>query len=249
MRILIMKLEGPMMSFGSLSVDETRNTARHPYQSMIVGMLANGLGLRRYEHEAISNIQRNIEIASRMDRDGEIETDYQTAWMRPSGESKKPDEPLKFRPSFIDPTKVWSTRPVILKSPKKPSDSTIQMWKWYLSDAAATVAVSIKDDDLFDRVVEAVKSPSRPIFLGRKAFLPSRPLFEVVVESENVATAIAGLDFLSEDAGKEISVQYPAEYVLGDMDRVSRIPDLKNWETNLHDGYRDVKTTQIARVP
>lgn len=247
MRILIIKLEGPMMSFGSLSVDETRNTARHPYQSMIVGMLANGLGLRRYEHEAISNIQRNIEIASRMDRDGVVETDYQTAWMRP--ECEKVGEPLKFRPSFIDPTTVWSTRPVILKSPKEPSRSTIQMWKWYLSDAAATVAVSIKDDDLFDRVVEAVKSPSRPIFLGRKSFLPCRPLFEAVVESENVATAIAGLDFLSEDAGKEISVQYPAEYALGDMDRVSRIPDLKNWETNLHDGYRNVKTRQITRVP
>lgn len=247
MRILIIKLEGPMMSFGSLSVDETRNTARHPYQSMIVGMLANGLGLRRYDYEQISYLQQKIEIASRLDRDGVLETDYQTAWMRPTGESKQTGEPLNFRPSFIDPTKVWSTRPVILQNPKNASNSTIQMWKWYLSDAAVTVAVSINDDNLFERVVEAVKSPSRPIFLGRKAFLPSRPIFETTIESDNVATAISTLDLFSEDAQSEISLQYPAKYTIRENEPLSRISDVKNWENNLHDGYRNIKTIQIMR--
>ena len=43
-RILLLRLEAPLMSFGSVLVDKRGPTDRHPGTALITGLLANALG-------------------------------------------------------------------------------------------------------------------------------------------------------------------------------------------------------------
>jgi CRISPR system Cascade subunit CasD len=78
MKVLILRLEGPLMSFGDVAVDELRPTARHPFKSMIVGLLGNALGVTRLEGDVLEELQASFKMASRIDRPGRVMTDYQT---------------------------------------------------------------------------------------------------------------------------------------------------------------------------
>lgn len=59
--------------------------------------------------------------------------------------------------------------------------------KQYLCDASFLVAISHPDIDL---LAAAVKNPVFIPYFGRKSYMPSRPLFEAVVEAENEIAAL-----------------------------------------------------------
>lgn len=49
-------------------------------------------------------------------------------------------------------------------------------WRYYLSDASFLVVLSYKDESVANQVLEALKTPKRVPFLGRKGFVTSQPL-------------------------------------------------------------------------
>lgn len=73
---LLMRLEGPMQSWGYRSRFDYRDTALEPTRSGVIGMICAAMGIARGE-----DISRFAEIRMgvRVDRDGKVERDYHTA--------------------------------------------------------------------------------------------------------------------------------------------------------------------------
>jgi CRISPR system Cascade subunit CasD len=235
MNTLGIVLQAPLMSFGSVAVDESvRPTARFPTKSMVVGLLANVLGYSRNEPKAIARLQSSIEIASRIDRlETDSLTDYQTAILANAGSDAQ---------SFVVES-MWSSRGTLMGRGKSgfggKEGGTVQIFKKYLQDGSFTVAVSSDDPALFGEIVEAVQRPARPVFLGRKGCLPSREIFECVVEADDVLDALLKVPVREE--GVPSLVQWPSH--LGDRlpnALLETIHDVKNWASNAHVGTRRV---------
>lgn len=78
MKTILLKLSGPMQSWGTDSRFETRNTGRYPSKSSIIGMIAASLGYRREETEKIIKLNK-LDFAVRVDQGGTILRDYHIA--------------------------------------------------------------------------------------------------------------------------------------------------------------------------
>ena len=78
MATLLLRLAGPLQSWGSDSKYETRKTGREPTKSGVVGLLAAALGIRRDEPEKLAPLNR-LRFAVRADREGQFLSDFQIA--------------------------------------------------------------------------------------------------------------------------------------------------------------------------
>lgn len=76
MPTLLLRLAGPLQSWGSSSKFERRTTEKMPTKSGVVGILAAALGLKR---DADLTELRSLKFGVRADREGEVVTDFHTA--------------------------------------------------------------------------------------------------------------------------------------------------------------------------
>ncbi len=73
---LLLRLAGPMQSWGVSSRFTVRDTGREPSKSGVVGLLAAALG--RPRHAPISDLAA-LRMGVRVDREGRVEVDFHTA--------------------------------------------------------------------------------------------------------------------------------------------------------------------------
>ena len=73
---LLLRLVGPMQSWGVASRFTVRDTGREPSKSGVVGLLAAALG--RPRHADIADLA-GLRMGVRVDREGQVEVDYHTA--------------------------------------------------------------------------------------------------------------------------------------------------------------------------
>jgi CRISPR system Cascade subunit CasD len=78
MKTILLKLAGPLQSWGTTSHFETRQTDRYPSKSAVIGLIAACLGYRRDNDEEISKLN-NLDFAVRIDQAGQLLRDYHTA--------------------------------------------------------------------------------------------------------------------------------------------------------------------------
>ncbi len=78
MKTILLKLAGPLQSWGTGSNFETRHTDLHPSKSAIIGLVAACLGYRRHEDEKIQRLNE-LDFAVRVDEQGMILRDYHIA--------------------------------------------------------------------------------------------------------------------------------------------------------------------------
>ena len=78
MKTVLLKLSGPLQSWGTDSHFETRHTDTHPSKSGVIGMIAAGLGYRRDEDEKLIRLN-SLDFAVRIDQVGQVLRDYHTA--------------------------------------------------------------------------------------------------------------------------------------------------------------------------
>src|SRR5262245_33175039 len=83
--ILLLRLEGPLQSWGIRSRWSRRETGPEPTKSAIIGLLGCAAGIRRPDWRSTSEPDRALEewdralrFGVRVDRPGTIETDYHT---------------------------------------------------------------------------------------------------------------------------------------------------------------------------
>ncbi len=159
MKTVLLRLEGPMQSWGTSSRFELRDTQPDPSKSGVVGLVGAALGVRREDDAGIARLA-GLQLAVRIDRAGVVRTDFHTA-----GGGKWPGR---------DRYGVYKA------SGKQGGDATLSR-RDYLADASFLVGLG-GDAELVADIDAALRSPRWPLFLGRKGFAPSAPVAVGVVE-------------------------------------------------------------------
>lgn len=77
----------------------------------------------------------------------------------------------------------------VLTAEGKLKDDTVLSYRSYLSDASFLVALRSSADQI-TRLSKAVQQPCWPYFLGRRACVPSKPVYEGVGEFPDLETAL-----------------------------------------------------------
>ena len=152
MTAMILRLAGPLQSWGEHSVFSERDTLRFPTRSGITGLLAAALGIRRGEP---LDMFTQLTLTVRIDRSGILLQDFHTAGGGvPRARSV--------------PTADGGRR--------SEGKSTVVTRRWYLSDAVFTVAVD-GPDELVQDAAAAIRAPRWQLYLGRRSCPPDQPLF------------------------------------------------------------------------
>lgn len=161
---LLLRLEGPLQSWGERARWAVRDTAPEPTKSGIVGLLACALGLTA--DEDLRDLSRQIRTGVRCDWPGILLTDYHTV----VGGVMSAEGKIKINANTKEP-------------------ETVVSWRQYLCDASFLVAIQAAPE-LVARLAEAVQQPCWPIYLGRKSCPPSLPIFEGMRDYASVEAAL-----------------------------------------------------------
>lgn len=94
-----------------------------------------------------------------------------------------------------------------------------------------------------ETILEALRKPARPLFLGRKTCLPSRPLLDPttpVVEGNDLLAILEQVPTWdrggAEVAGGPREACWPANLSSGGRGKVRRVFDLRDWASGLPAG-------------
>jgi hypothetical protein len=77
-KTILLKLKGPMQSWGTSSHFETRNTDYYPSKSAVIGIIAASFGYRRDQEQKIKELNE-LDFALRVDQPGTLLRDYHIA--------------------------------------------------------------------------------------------------------------------------------------------------------------------------
>ncbi len=154
MPTLLLRLQGPMQSWGTSSRFDERDTQLEPSKSGVLGLICAALGRDRAED--VSDLAQ-LRMGVRLDREGVPMRDYQTVGADP--------DPRK---------KTLITASGEYKSKDK---RTVVSPRYYLADAAFLVGLEADDRTLLTTMHAALRSPVWPLALGRKSFAPGCPVY------------------------------------------------------------------------
>ncbi len=235
-KYIILKFDSPLMSFGAPIVDNFGFIQDFPSLSMLTGLIANSLGINHSEHEKLHKIQNSIIYSVMCESKGIKVQDLQRA---------------NLDSNFMQ--KGWTTWGDS-EARKGGVDTKIDLrYRDYLANALYTVALQVNDNDLItlDNVVETLKNPCRPLFIGRKPCLPSRPIFDSVVEAKSLIEALKEeLKKISMKGQLKSSyeVWVPSNSNLEELDnyRLIKVTDSRDWVNQIHIGSISVYHGQIS---
>lgn len=150
MSTLLLRLAGPMQSWGVQSRFVIRDTGQEPSKSGVIGLLCAALG--RPRDVAVDDLAA-LRMGVRVDREGVMQTDYHTA----GGTHRRAE--AKYGVARFGEDKT----------------GTVQSWRRYLADADFLVGLEARTDtelELLHVLDAALVRPVWPLYLGRKAFVP-----------------------------------------------------------------------------
>ena len=242
MQALILYLQAPLISFGGPQVDQIGPTGRFPTISQITGLFANALGYAHCNFDRLQALQERLSIASALVREGEELQDYQTVDLG-QAHLRNP---------------AWTTRGRTEHRAGGPDAryGTHIRFRRYRADASVLCAVTLVPAERtpsLGEVGDALMTPARPLFIGRKPCLPSTRLFVgVIVDANNLTDALTRVpgtfpDRWSEIAGRDGRTEVMAEWPVVDRDlpadmrrATHRVIDRRDWRNQLHGGERVV---------
>lgn len=144
MPTLLLRLAGPMQSWGTTSRFDERDTQLEPSKSGVLGLVCAALG--RDRAEPVDDLAA-LRMGVRVDREGVLMRDYQTA-----------------------------TGVLVAATGKPDLGRTVVSPRFYLADAAFLVGLEGDDLDLLLSIYQALQQPVWPLALGRKSFPPGAPV-------------------------------------------------------------------------
>ncbi|MFJ2135968.1 type I-E CRISPR-associated protein Cas5/CasD [Streptomyces sp. NPDC087845] len=167
---VLLRLTGPMQSYGTASHWEERATRSRPTKSAVVGLVANALGL---SSDAPLHDLTQMVFAVRADRPGRQMIDEQTAGGgRFPTTGPTPANPDHWYGAPRDPD--LSPEGTLRASRKKGSRDPVLITKHYLEDAAFLAGLSTENAQLAHTIDGALRQPARLLFLGRHCCPPAR---------------------------------------------------------------------------
>jgi CRISPR system Cascade subunit CasD len=157
MNTLLLRLAGPMQSWGTQSRFTIRDTGYEPSKSGVIGLLCAALGKPRDESHPDNQGKPTLSALAalrmgiRVDREGVLQKDYHTA-----GGSRHDDYG-------------------VIKASGAKGD-TVVSHRYYLADAVFLVGLESASAELLQQLDIALANPHWQLFLGRKSFVPSLPV-------------------------------------------------------------------------
>ncbi|MGC0334893.1 CRISPR system Cascade subunit CasD [Streptomyces sp. SAI-170] len=150
---LLLRLAGPLQSWGEHSHFTDRDTLSFPTRSGITGLLAAALG--RARHEPLGDLA-DISVSVRVDRPGTRLRDFHTVGGGLTG------------PHTV----------ITADGGHRSGDtSTLTSTRWYLADAAFTIALTRPDrTPPPPGWADALQHPRWPLYLGRRSCPPAQPV-------------------------------------------------------------------------
>lgn len=198
MKILALRLEGPMQSWRQNVQWTHRPTENTPTKSGVLGLITKSFGPGA--NKSSNYLTTKLALHVRIDNPGEVIVDYQTV----SGFLPTANGGFKY-----DGLLVGRNLEALERNKERPSTMIIK--KYYLSGAKFLIALT-GDHVLLDACEKAVKSPHSPLFLGSKSCPITRPLFD----SMHYNTYPTVMDFFKEYNPPKIS--YGGYIELDDLD-------------------------------
>ncbi|MFE5773158.1 type I-E CRISPR-associated protein Cas5/CasD [Streptomyces sp. NPDC056485] len=153
--VLLIRLAGPLQSWGDRSSFNRRETRPEPTKSGIIGLLAAAAG--RARHAPLDDLA-SLALGIRIDQPGSILRDYHTV-------SDYRGQPL------LSAAVTAKGR----QKPTSPAKHTHITQRFYLQDAVFLAAVQ-GPQGLIDTVEHAITHPAFPLALGRRSCAPAQPL-------------------------------------------------------------------------
>lgn len=214
-RWLHLRLSAPLMAFGGVAIDHVGPTRDFPSASALTGLFANALGWRRDETTAHQALQDRLLFGALIAHQGRLLTDNQNA---------------KLEANDIG----WTTwgYPEGRGGGAETHKNRHRRRRDYLADHDCRVVLRLVEGagpDL-DHLAASLDRPARPLFIGRKPCLPATPLFAGWVEGRSVPEALAALGL----CGRALWPQ------TGNEPGGADLADLRNWQSGLHGGSRQV---------
>jgi CRISPR system Cascade subunit CasD len=150
MPTLLLRLVGPMQSWGTTSRFDQRDTGKEPSKSGVVGLMAAAMGIDRANWFDLAPLTR-LSMGTRHDRSGVPRRDYQTAGCAASD--------------------------TIIRADGTQAKEGVVSQRFYIADAAFLVGVSCDERSALERVYAALRDPVWPLALGRRSYVPSESIW------------------------------------------------------------------------
>ena len=151
MPTLLLRLVGPMQSWGTTSRFDQRDTGKEPSKSGVIGILAAALGIDREYWTDIEPLT-HLSMGVRHDRQGVPKRDYQTAGCA-------------------------ATDTIIKADGTQAKGGGVVSQRFYLADAAFLVGLEGEDRSLLEQILAALRDPAWTLALGRKSYVPSESIW------------------------------------------------------------------------
>lgn len=231
-RHLILRLDAPLMSFGAEMVDAYGVVRDFPARSAITGLIANALGWERYEGEVHDRLQARLIMGSARVAEGRRVREFQTAQLGAGDRG-------------------WTTRGVAEGRAGGAATYQSPHIRYRHADADARVIVALRLDPAdeaptLDAVAAALDRPERPLFIGRKPFLPSGPINAGFRDGGTIADALAAA--LADEKTQAARAQWPIGEGPDARGPTIELTDERNWLNGVHTGLRRVIEGKIAAI-
>ena len=176
MKTLVLRLAGPMQSWGADSRFTYRETRLEPSKSGVVGLLCAALGKPKFDAQgkpvdededidecpALSRLA-GLRMGVRVDRPGILLKDYHTVGGAYWHDAKEKNSPRRYGVLTAD-----------------GGLTTIVSHRFYLADAIFLIGLEsrdARDEAILELLHQKLRQPVWQLCLGRKAFVPSEPLW------------------------------------------------------------------------
>lgn len=229
---LVLRFDAPLMSFGGVLVDNVGTLDEFPGQAMITGLCANALGYEHVLFDELQELQRCVCFAARIDRAGEMLTDYQTVDL---GQTDR------FGHEWMQAG--WTSCGRVEGREGGPAGKGTHIrYRRYWADRVVTICLGMAPGAgaSLDLVRNALRAPARPLFLGRKCCLPSTPVFHDSIEASDVLDGLARVPPVRRGGRQKLPACWPAELGPRDGARLVRVTDERDWKNQAHVGRRRV---------
>jgi len=231
---LLLRLDGPLQSWGGVAMDPLRPTLSFPTRSALAGLSASALGWTYRDGSRTTALQDAMDYAVRQERAPRAILDYQTADLDRIG------------------SQGWTRWGIEKRGGGTAAAGTQVLKKAYLAGGAFLVALGLTDAapvSLAD-LANALRLPARPLFLGRKGCLPASP---ILIGEQAAASALEAVaSWPTADAGERHSSE-PAEHVFWYGDGAGpaegepqRVWDRRDFEADRFGGERIVRRVRMA---
>lgn len=151
MPTLLLRLVGPMQSWGTTSRFDQRDTGKEPSKSGVIGLLAAAMGIDRENWIDLEPLT-HLSMGVRHDRPGVPKRDYQTAGCA-------------------------ATDTIIKADGTQAKGGGVVSQRFYLADAAFLVGLECEDISLLKQIFAALCDPVWTLALGRKSYVPSESIW------------------------------------------------------------------------